>query len=104
MFLYFLKPIKEIGKESPGAFMQYQHMKTPDTNYSKETLENSLSSTDVRHFCEYFLCLFNCGIKQDRQKVMGLIGDPNSGKISLFMVITRIIPARYLLNNMVTHL
>ena len=90
-------PIKEIGKECPGAFVQYSHTKEPEAKYFQEILENSLSPTGVTYFCEYYLRLLNHGIKQHKEKVMCLIGEPNSGKTSLFTPITRIIPARYLL-------
>jgi len=88
--------IREVGKESPRAFVEYDHTKTPDAKYFKEILENSLSPSDTSHFCEYFLRLLNYGIKQHKEKVMCLIGGPNSGKTSLFTPMTRIIPARYL--------
>ena len=90
-------PIKEIGKECPRAFVQYPHTKEPEAKNFQEILENSLSPTGVTHFCEYYLRLLNHGIKQHKEKVMCLIGEPNSGKTSLFTPITRIIPARYLL-------
>lgn len=89
--------IKEVGKDSPRAFLQYKHTKEPDAKYFKEILQNSLSPTDVSHFCEYFLRLLNHGIKQHKEKVLCLIGEPNSGKTSLFTPITGIIPARYVL-------
>ena len=91
-------PIKEsdIGKESPRAFIQYEHTKEPDPGYFKEILENSLSQLEIAHFCEYFIRLFNCRIKQHKEKVMCLIGEPNSGKTSLFTPISRLIPARYI--------
>lgn len=89
--------IEEIGNESPRAFVQYSHTKEPEAEYFKEILENSLSPTDVTYFCEYYLRLLNNGIKQHKEKVMCLIGEPNSGKTSLFTPITRIIPTRYFL-------
>ena len=90
-------PLTEVGKESPRAFVPYSHDKEPDAKHFKEILENSLSPTDVSHFCEYYLRLFNHGIKQHKEKVMCLIGEPNSGKTSLFTPVTRIVPERYLL-------
>ena len=91
-------PIKEsdIGKESPRAFIEYEHTKEPDPGYFKEMLENSLSQLKIAHFYEYFIRLFNCRIKQHKEKVMCLIGEPNSGKTSLFTPISRLIPARYI--------
>ena len=50
----------------------------------------------MAHFCEYFIGLLNCRIKQHREKVMCLVGEPNSGKTSLFTPISRLIPARYI--------
>ena len=93
-------PIREIGKESPRAFVEYQHTKTPDPKYFREILENSLSPSDTSHFCEYYLRLLNYGIKQHKEKVLCLIGEPNSGKTSLFTPMTRIIPARYSLHSL----
>ena len=90
-------PIKEIVVESPRAFLHYAHAKEPEAKYFQEILQNSLSPTQVAYFCEYYLRLLNFGIKQHKEKVMCLIGEPNSGKTSLFTPITRIIPARYLL-------
>lgn len=72
------------------------HAKKSDAKYFKEILENSLSPSDMGHFCEYYLRLLNYGIKKHKEKVMCLTGAPNSGKRSLFIPITRIIPARYL--------
>ena len=96
-------PIREIGKESPRAFVEYQHTKTPDPKYFQEILENSLSPNEMSHFCEYYLRLLNYGIKPHKEKVMCLIGEPNSGKTSLFTPLTRIIPARYLLHSLLMH-
>ena len=90
-------PIKEIGVESPRAFLHYAHAKEPEAKYFQEILQNSLSPTQVAYFWEYYLRLLNFGIKQHKEKVMCLIGELNSGKTSLFTPITRIIPARYLL-------
>ena len=50
----------------------------------------------MAHFCEYFIRLLNCRIKQHKEKVMCLVGEPNSGKTSLFTPISRLIPARYI--------
>ena len=73
-------PIKEIGKECPQAFVQYSHTKETEAKHLQEILENSSSPTGVTYFCEYFLCLLNHGIKQHKEKVICLIGEPNSGK------------------------
>ena len=50
----------------------------------------------MAHFCEYYIRLLNCGTKQHKERVMCLVGEPNSGKTSLFTPITRFIPARYI--------
>ena len=78
--------IKEVGKDSPRAFLLYMYnpTKEPDAKYFKEILQNSLSPTDVSHFCEYFLRLLNHGIKQHKGRVLCLIGEPNSGETSPF--------------------
>ena len=84
----------EVGRETPRAYVEYKHDKVPDPHYFKEILENSLSKTEVQFFCEYFIRLLHCGTKQHKEKVLCLIGEPNSGKTSLFAPITRMIPER----------
>ncbi|KAL9960070.1 hypothetical protein ACROYT_G033473 [Oculina patagonica] len=95
---FVFDPIKEtdIGKESPRAFIEYDHTKEPDPGYFKEILENSLNQLGTAHFCEYYLRLLNCRIKQHKEKVMCLIREPNSGKTSLFTPLTRLIPTRHI--------
>ena len=95
---FVLHPIqgKEIGKESPSAYIEYEHTKTPDPGYFKQILQNSLNQQEMAHFCEYYIRLLNCRIKQHKERVMCLVGEPNSGKTSLFTPITRFIPARYI--------
>lgn len=95
---FVLHPVKDadIGKESPRAYIEYDHNKAPDPGYFKEILQNSLNELEMAHFCEYYIRLLNCRIKQHKEKVMCLIGEPNSGKTSLFTPITRLIPARYI--------
>jgi len=83
-----------IGRESPPAFVAYRRDKTPDVAFFKEILENSLSEDEIGHFCEYFIRLLNYGTKQLKEKVLCLVGEPNSGKTSLFTPITAIIPQR----------
>ena len=95
-------PIQDIGKESPRAFVEYNHAKNPEPKYFKEILQNSLTGDEIGHFCEYYLHLLNYGIKQHKEKVLCLIGEPNSGKTSLFAPISRIIPARYLFHTFLT--
>ena len=95
--------IREVGKESLRAFVEYDHTKTPDAKYFKEILENSVSPSDTSHFCEYYLRLLNNGIKQHKENVMCLIGGPNSEKASLFTPMTRIIPARFLFRSLKMH-
>lgn len=86
--------IEEFGRVSPRAFIRYDPEKTPEPGYFKEILENSLGETELRHFCEYYLRLLNHGGKQHKEKVPCLIGEPNSGKTSLFTPLTAIIPDR----------
>ena len=94
--------IQDVGKESPRAFVEYDHAKNPEPKYFKEILQNSLTGDEIGHFCEYYLRLLNYGIKQHKEKVLCLIGEPNSGKTSLFAPISRIIPARYLFHTFLT--
>ena len=89
-----VNPVKE--GETPRAYIEYEHTKVPDARYFQEILENSLTPDEVSYFCEYYLRLLNVGIKPHKEKVMCLIGEPNSGKTSLFTPITRIIPTRYI--------
>lgn len=84
----------DVGRETPRAYVEYEHDKVPEPRYFREILENSLSETDVQIFCEYFMRLLHYGTKQHKEKVLCLIGEPNSGKTSLFAPITRIIPER----------
>jgi len=72
--------IQDVGKESPRAFVEYDHAKTPDAKNFKEILENSLSPSDMNHFYEYYLRLLNYGIKQHKEKVMCLMGRPTVGR------------------------
>lgn len=71
---------KDIGKETPRAYIDYKHDKVPDPGYFKEILQNSLSETEIKYFCEYYIRLLNYGIKQHNEKVICLIGEPNSEK------------------------
>ena len=70
--------------------------RSSSTNTLKSQIQNSLSQLEIAHFCEYFIRVFNCRIKQHKEKVMCLIGEPNSGKTSLFTPISHLIPARYI--------
>lgn len=93
---FVLNPIADtdIGKESPRAYMSYEPEKIPEPGYFKQILENSLDQTEIDYFCEYYVRLLNSGIKQHKERVLCLIGEPNSGKTSLFAPITRVIPER----------
>ena len=95
---FVLHPMKDadIGKESPRVYIEYDHNKTPHPEYFKEILQNSLNELEMAHFCEYYIQLLNCRIKQHKERVMCLIGEPNSGKTSLFTPITRPIPEKYI--------
>ena len=60
----------DIGKESPRAYVDYKHTKKPDPGYFKQILENSLNELEMAHFCEYFIRLLNCRLKQHKEKVL----------------------------------
>ena len=79
----------DIGKETTRAYIQYKHDRLPEAGFFKEILEYSLNETGNGHFCEYYLRLLNHGTKQHKEKVPCLIGEPNTGKTSLFAPITR---------------
>ena len=83
-----------IGKITPRAFVDYDHTKNSEPGYFQAILENSLDEVEISHFCEYFLRLLNHGGKQHKERVLCLIGEPNSGKTSLFTPLTAIIPRR----------
>ncbi|XP_078383761.1 uncharacterized protein LOC144666234 isoform X2 [Oculina patagonica] len=86
----------DVGQTSPRAFVEYTRDKLPDVTFFQEILENSLSEEEIGHFCEYFVRLLNYGTKQHKEKVLCLVGEPNSGKTSLFAPIAAIIPQRYI--------
>ena len=86
--------VSGIGRETPRAYVPYKHNKVPELHYNKEILENSLSNTEIQFFSQYFIRLLHYGTKQHKENVPCLIGEPNSGKTSLFAPITRIIPER----------
>ena len=79
---------------SPRAFVPYDRFKTPEPGFFKEILTNSLDETEIGHFCEYYVRLLNHKGKQHKEKVLCLVGEPNSGKTSLFTPITAIVPTR----------
>ena len=83
-----------IGKITPRAFVDYDHTKNSEPGYFQAILENSLDEVEISHFCEYFLRLLNHGGEQHKERVLCLIGEPNSGKTSLFTPLTAIIPRR----------
>ena len=58
--------------------------------------QNSLDKQEMAHVCEYYIRLLNCGKKQHKERVMCLVGEPNSGETNLFTPITRFIPTRYI--------
>lgn len=78
----------EIGNESP---IEYGQTKMPDPGYIKQILKNSLNQQEMAHFCEYYIGLLNCRTNQHKGRVMCLVGEPNSGKTSLFTPITSFI-------------
>ena len=82
--------------QSPRAYVDYEHTKKSDPGNFKQILENSLNEPEMVYFCKYFTRLLNCCIKQHKEKVMWLVGEPNSGRTSLFTSISCPIPARYI--------
>lgn len=88
---FVLHPMKntEIGKESLRAYIDYEHTNTPDPGYFKQILQNSLNKEKVAHCCENYIRILNCGTKQVKERVLCLVGEPNSEKTSLFTPITR---------------
>ena len=90
-------PIKstKISKESPRAYIDYEHTKTPDPSYFKQILQNNLNKQEMAHFCKHYIRLLNCSTKQHKERVVCLVGEPNSEKRSLFIPISCFIPARY---------
>jgi len=79
------------GKVSPRAFCRYDSTKPPEPKYFKEILENSLCEEDVSNFCTDFLKLLEHKKKKHKDKVPCLVGEPNSGKTSLFYPLLGII-------------
>ena len=61
--------IKDIGVESPRAFLHYAHTKEPEAKYFQQILQNGLSPNQVAYFCEYYFHLLDDGIKQHKEKV-----------------------------------
>lgn len=85
---------RRLEEKHPRAYVEYKHDKVPEPRYFKAILENSLSNTEMQFFCEYFIRPLHYGTKQHKEKVLCLIGQPNSGKTSSFAFISRIIPER----------
>lgn len=85
-------PEAEIGMITPRAFSAYDGaMQNCDAKFFQEVLENSLSSEEISSFCEDFLRLLHHRGKTHKEKVPFLIGEPNSGKTSLFSPIQGIV-------------
>lgn len=94
---FVLHPIKstKISKESPRAYIDYEHTKTPDPGYFKQMIQNRLNKQEMAHFCEFYSRLLNWGTRQHKERVRCLVGEPINGKTSLFTPLTRFISAIY---------
>ena len=77
----------KIGKVSPRAYSPFDSTEEPDPKYFRQILENSPSPEEQSNFCEDFLKLLSYNKKKHKDKVPCLVGDANSGKISLFFPI-----------------
>lgn len=74
----------KVGLVTPRAFSHYDPYKVPQPKYFQEVLENSLTEEQIGLFCEDFLRLFNFNQKKHKERVPCLVGEPDSGKTSLF--------------------
>ena len=72
---FVFEPVKDadFGKESPRAYVDYEHTKKPDPGYFKQILENSLNELEMAHFCEYYIRLLNCRLPSRHRKFKGRI-------------------------------
>ena len=90
---FIVQAIKDnaIGLVSPRAFCSYDSTTSPNPQYFKEILENSLSENEVATFCDDFLRLLHFNQKKHKDKVPCLVGETSSGKTSLFLPILGVI-------------
>ena len=59
--------------------------------YFQDVLKNSLTENEIGLFCEDFLRLLNFNQKEHKERVPCLVGEPDSGKTSLFYPILGLI-------------
>ena len=81
----------DVGRITPRAYCKYDPSTPPIPRYFREILENSLSGPEIQSFCHYFLKLLEHHGKKHKDRVPYLVGDSNSGKISLFLPILGVI-------------
>ena len=75
---------EKVGLMSPRAFSHYDPSKVPQPKYIQQVLENSLTEDAIGLFCEDFLRLLDFNQKKHKDRVPCLVGEPDSGKTSLF--------------------
>ena len=73
-----------MGLVTPRAFSRYDPSKVPQSKYFQDVLKNSLTENEIGLFCEDFLRLLNFNQKKHKERVPCLVGEPDSGKTSLF--------------------
>ena len=84
-------PAEKMGLMTPRAFSRYDPSKVPQPKYFQDLLENSLTENEIGLFCEDFLRLLNFNQKKHKERVPCLVGEPDSGKTSLFYPILGLI-------------
>ena len=82
---------EKMGLVTPMAFSRYDSSKVPQPKYFQEVMENSLIVNQTGLFCEDFLRLLNFNQKKHKERVPCLVGEPDSGKTSLFYPILGLI-------------
>lgn len=68
-FLHRPIPNEQVGIITPRAYFDYDHQETPDGNFFREILENSLSPEEIKSFCNDFLNLLQFQKKRHKEKV-----------------------------------
>ena len=90
-FLNNAIPAEKMELVTPRAFSRYDSSKVPQPKYFQDVLENSLTENEIDLFCEDFLRLLNFNQKKHKERVPCLVGEPDSGKTSLFYPILGLI-------------
>ena len=80
-----------MGLVTPRAFSRYDPSKVSQPKYFQDVLEDSLTENEIGLFCEDFLRLLNFNQKKHKERVPCLVGEPDSGKTSLFYPILGLI-------------